>query len=122
MFPLFCFNDVDAELWEEDPAELIRKESDILEDFWDPRLTGMNLLFDLMKLRKSEYLHLVAGYCTEILNTYQKCTDNPRSEHLARQKDGALVVIGNLLGRFIKVALCKLFRLLPFVSWQFHLY
>lgn len=103
MFPLFCYNDTDAELWEEDPAELIRKESDLLEDFWDPRLTGMNLLLDLMQLRSSEYLHLVAGHCIGVLNTYQACTDNPKPEHLARQKDGALVVIGNLVGRFQKV-------------------
>ncbi len=40
LFPLFCFNDDDALLWEEDPAEFLRKESDLLEDFWDPRLTG----------------------------------------------------------------------------------
>lgn len=103
MFPLFCFNDADAELWEDDPAELIRKESDLLEDFWDPRLTGMNVLLDLMQLRSADYLHLVVTHCIGVLNAYQACPENPRPEHLARQKDGALVVIGNLIGRFEKV-------------------
>jgi hypothetical protein len=103
MFPLFCFNDADAELWENDPAELIRKESDLLEDFWDPRLTGMNVLLDLMQMRSADYLHLVVTHCVGVLNAYHACPENPRPEQLARQKDGALVVIGNLIGRFDKV-------------------
>jgi hypothetical protein len=104
MFPLFCFNDADAELWEDDPAELIRKESDLLDEFWDPRLTGMNLLFDLIKLRSADYLHLVVTHCIGVLNAYQACPQqNPRPEPLARQKDGALVVIGNLIGQLEEV-------------------
>ena len=33
-FPLMCFSDEDAQLWEEDPHEYIRKGYDILEDMY----------------------------------------------------------------------------------------
>ena len=36
-FPELCFNAEDAELWEEDPHEYVRKGYDIIEDMYSPR-------------------------------------------------------------------------------------
>ena len=37
VFPLLCFSERDASLWDEDPTEYVRKEFDVIEDFYSPR-------------------------------------------------------------------------------------
>jgi hypothetical protein len=90
-FPLFCFTDEDAETWATDPAEFLRKETgafvqycvtylvisvctDFLEDFWDPRLTSLNVVFDLIKLRSVQYLHILAAHALGVLQTCVFCS------------------------------------------------
>lgn len=51
VFPILCFDDDDAELWEDDPQEYIRKGYDIIEEMYNPRTAAMNMLHEVCKVR-----------------------------------------------------------------------
>ena len=36
LFPLLCFSERDQKQWDEDPVEYVRKEFDVIEDFYNP--------------------------------------------------------------------------------------
>ncbi|KAL6058791.1 putative importin-7 [Balamuthia mandrillaris] len=99
LFPLFCYNEQDDRIWQEDPAEILRKESSLTDDFWDPRIVAMNFVLDLIALRGKSYLPVVAGHAIEVLKNYQQAAPEQRN---LREKDGALYVLGNLCAKLIK--------------------
>lgn len=43
-FPLMCFNDDDKELWEEDPAEYIRKGYDAIEELYSEKNAAISFM------------------------------------------------------------------------------
>ena len=47
--PITFYSDADAELWETDPHEYVRKTYDPMEDFTDPRMAAAELVCDLPK-------------------------------------------------------------------------
>ena len=92
MLPLLSFSERDAELWEDDPHEFVRKEFDMIEDFYSPRTAATNLLTALIKKRGKDCLHGIVTKCSETLARSQSTPD----ASLARMKDGALLAIGTL--------------------------
>ena len=92
MLPLLSFSEKDSELWEEDPHEYVRKEFDMIEDFYSPRTAATNLLTALTKKRGKDCLHGIVATCSETLARAQGTADPA----LARLKDGALLAIGTL--------------------------
>lgn len=40
VFPQLCFSQAELELWREEPAEFVRKELDVLEEFYSPKVRG----------------------------------------------------------------------------------
>ncbi|KFM27576.1 Importin-7, partial [Auxenochlorella protothecoides] len=51
IFPMLCFSESDAELWQENPHEYIRKGYDIIEDLHSTKTAAMNFLLELCKSR-----------------------------------------------------------------------
>eukprot|EP01087_Luapelamoeba_hula_P007288 TRINITY_DN1779_c0_g1_i1.p1 TRINITY_DN1779_c0_g1~~TRINITY_DN1779_c0_g1_i1.p1 ORF type:complete len:1013 (+),score=139.46 TRINITY_DN1779_c0_g1_i1:120-3158(+) len=94
--PLFYFTQKDQELWNDDPAEFLRQDSDIIEDWWDPRLTAINLVIDLIGLRGEIHLNTIALHCLSILQQYSQTDPAQRN---VGAKDGALTILGNLCGK-----------------------
>lgn len=92
LLPLLSFSARDAELWEDDPHEYVRKEFDMVEDFYSPRTAATNLLGSLSAKRAKDCLHGIVTTCSQVLTRAQGTTD----PSLARLKDGALLAVGSL--------------------------
>eukprot|EP01027_Heterolobosea_sp_BB2_P018517 GEZU01026071.1.p1 GENE.GEZU01026071.1~~GEZU01026071.1.p1 ORF type:complete len:466 (+),score=107.20 GEZU01026071.1:3-1400(+) len=93
IFPHLCFDDKDAEMWNDDPHEYVRKSFDIIEEFYSPKTAAVNLLFDLAGVRAKDTLAPFLGFATRVLNEY---LSSPPQSRNARAKDGALYAIGSL--------------------------
>lgn len=95
VFPYLCFSDEDAELWESDPMEYVRKQTDIGEDFTSPRMAAMNLLSQLSELRpKNTVFPFVTHLVSAVFEPYRQTPPGaPGREGLARQKVGAMQVL-----------------------------
>ena len=53
VFPMLCFNNGDAEIWEDDAVEYVRKKTDPMEDFKSPQHAASNLLMTLVRDRST---------------------------------------------------------------------
>lgn len=95
VFPLLCFDDEDAELWEDDPQEYIRKGYDIMEDIYSTKTAAMNFLHELCKARAKGNLDMLMAHLVGVLNEYQAAHPGAPVA-LARKMDGALLAIGTL--------------------------
>lgn len=93
VFPLMCFSEEDAELWNEDPHEYVRKGYDIIEDMYSPRTAAVTLMGELVRLRGKDNLPKLLMFLVNILMTYAAA---PPESKPVRQKDGALLAIGSL--------------------------
>eukprot|EP00698_Gefionella_okellyi_P015174 TRINITY_DN4277_c0_g1_i1.p1 TRINITY_DN4277_c0_g1~~TRINITY_DN4277_c0_g1_i1.p1 ORF type:complete len:911 (-),score=249.25 TRINITY_DN4277_c0_g1_i1:513-3209(-) len=93
LFPLMCFDDSDAELWNEDPIEYVRKLFDVIEDYYSARVAACNLLTDLVSLRTTIVLDRVMGFMSQVL---QKYSSLPVGQRNFREKEGALFAIGTV--------------------------
>jgi len=103
VFPLLCFSDRDAMLWEEDPVEFVRKEFDVIEDFYSPRTAAVNVLLGMAKDRSKDTVLPLVQFCSEVLRQALNSSD----VELLRRKDGALVMLGALHERLTHKAKYK---------------
>ena len=69
IYPPLCFSNDDAELWEDDPLEFVRRSFDIVEDFYSPRAGAQRLLVSLAEKRAKDCLHGFVVACSNILGT-----------------------------------------------------
>lgn len=92
-FPLLCFTPADAELWEEDPQEYIRKGYDILEDMYSPRTAAMSFITQLVR-KRPEQLHPFLAFLVSVLHRCSPGT--PPEGRPYEQLDGALFALGAL--------------------------
>eukprot|EP01089_Gocevia_fonbrunei_P001110 TRINITY_DN11052_c0_g2_i1.p1 TRINITY_DN11052_c0_g2~~TRINITY_DN11052_c0_g2_i1.p1 ORF type:complete len:716 (-),score=191.12 TRINITY_DN11052_c0_g2_i1:200-2140(-) len=101
-------------MWDEDPGDYLKRECDFLDDFWDPRMTGTQLLVDLVTYRGKHHLSVIAEHCATMLNGYDVKKEQLKNSgqsgegdsellELARRKEGAFVVLGNLCGKLKKL-------------------
>ena len=93
VFPLLCHNAEDAELWENDPHEYIRKGYDIIEDMYSPRTAAMNFLCELCSKRTKDNMPKVMGFLVQILT---RCAETPAAQQPHAELGGALHAIGSL--------------------------
>ncbi|MEW5303971.1 MAG: hypothetical protein WDW36_006614 [Sanguina aurantia] len=93
-FPMMCFDEQDQELWDDDPAEFIRKGYDLLEDMYSPKTAAANLAHDLCT-KKRMHLDKFMGFVVGVFASYQRsnAAGNLTQED-ARRIDGALLAIG----------------------------
>ena len=98
VFPVLCFSDHDAELWEEDPHEYIRKGYDIIEDMYSPRTAAVNFMLEMARLRARDNNNLDAflGFVVSELMRYSQA---PAGAGEPRRKDGAMLAVGSLCAK-----------------------
>ena len=98
IFPALCFNKEDAELWEEDPNEFVRRGFDFVADFFSPKTAAQRLLKTLAEKRAKDCLHGMVVACSSVLQSSLDSTD----QAMLMQKDGALLAIGSLAKQLTK--------------------
>ncbi|XP_043239281.1 importin-7-like isoform X2 [Amphibalanus amphitrite] len=86
IFPVMCFSDADASMWEDDPYEFIRVKYDPMEDSVSPAISAASLLNSVAKKRK-DMLRDTMMFVVQVLTS---------SETTPRQKDGILHLVGSI--------------------------
>ncbi|XP_046688941.1 LOW QUALITY PROTEIN: importin-7-like, partial [Homalodisca vitripennis] len=97
LFPLMSYSDSDEELWNSDPHDYIRVKFDIFEDFVSPASAAQTLLHSACKKRK-DMLQETMQFILQVLTAVNAD---------AKQKDGALHMVGSLADILLKKALYK---------------
>jgi importin-7 len=92
-FPTMCLTEDDVDLFENDPHEFVHRQNSPLADFYDPRMSAITLVTDLVKHRGQDVTQNLLGRMTEILKRYAASPPETRS-HI--EKDGALLTFGSL--------------------------
>ena len=88
-----CLVQDDIELFENDPHEFVQRQNSPLADFYDPRMSAITLVTDLVKHRGQDVTQNLLGRMTEILNRYAAAPAESKN-HI--EKDGALLMFGSL--------------------------
>jgi hypothetical protein len=92
-FPTMCLQQADVDVFENDPVEFVHKQNSPLADFYDPRMSAITLVTDLVKHRGQDVTHNLLGRMTEILQRYTAAAPDQKN-HI--EKDGALLMFGSL--------------------------
>lgn len=92
-FPTMCLDKEDIVCFENDPVEFVHKQNSPLADFYDPRMSAVTLVTDLVKHRGQDVTQNLLGRMTEILQRYA-AAPNDQKNHV--EKDGALLTFGSL--------------------------
>ncbi|KAF9361062.1 hypothetical protein BGX26_006150 [Mortierella sp. AD094] len=92
VFPQLCFTEADETLWVDDAVEYVHAKVDRLEDFTSPSTAAVNFMTVMARYRKNAFMQILA-LANAVL---QKYSEAPAEAKNPREKDGALVVIGNL--------------------------
>ena len=94
ILPFLCFSEADKELWDEDPAEFVRKENDYMGEVYDPRTAAQTFLTSLIQKKGKDCLDNTMQFLVQGLTTYAMQSD-PAQKNYAF-KDGALFAIGSI--------------------------
>ena len=62
ILPFLCFSKADNELWDEDPAEFVRKENDYMGEVYDPRTAAQTFLTSLIQKKAKDCLDNTMQY------------------------------------------------------------
>eukprot|EP00957_Ditylum_brightwellii_P057061 4324632-Ditylum_brightwellii.AAC.1 len=92
-FPTMCLTAEDIEQFENDPHEFVHKQNSPLADFYDPRMSAITLVTDLVKHRGKDVTQPLLSFLTEIIQRYGSSEDAAKN-HV--EKDGALLAFGSL--------------------------
>jgi len=92
-FPTMCLHEEDIECFENDPVEFVHKQNSPLADFYDPRMSAITLVTDLVKHRGQDVTQNLLGRMTGIIQRYMAASPDQKN-HI--EKDGALLTFGSL--------------------------
>jgi hypothetical protein len=92
-FPTMCLTPEDIAVFENDPVEFVHKASSPLADFYDPRMSAITLVTDLVKHRGQDVTQNLLSRMNEILQRYTAAAPDQKN-HV--EKDGALLTFGSL--------------------------
>lgn len=111
IFPYLCYSEEDADLWEVDPVDYVRKQTDIAEDYTSPRMAATSLLSQLGELRpKNTVLPFMTHLVSTVLEPYlASAVGTPERAALARQKVGAMLALNACKLRLMKNDLAATF-------------
>ncbi|KAK7203628.1 putative nonsense-mediated mRNA decay protein [Myxozyma melibiosi] len=93
IFPLLCLSTEDMELFEDDPVEYIHKRLDIFDENPTPDVTATNFLITLAERRRKSTFNNILSFINGVVVAQEA---NVNDETLARQKEGALRMMGSL--------------------------
>ena len=91
-FPILCQSDEDIELFDSDPPEYLHRKLNFYEEVSAPDVAATNLLVSLTKSRKKQTFSIL-NFVNGVVNKYESAPDNQKN---AREKEGALRMIGTL--------------------------
>uniref|UniRef100_U5EWH1 Putative nuclear transport receptor ranbp7/ranbp8 importin beta superfamily n=1 Tax=Corethrella appendiculata TaxID=1370023 RepID=U5EWH1_9DIPT len=97
IFPLMVYSDTDEELWDTDPIEYIRQKFDVFDDYTTPVPAAETLLHHGCKTRK--------GILPQVMQVIMQIINTPNID--AKQKDGALHMVGTLADVLLKKKVFK---------------
>lgn len=92
-FPTMCLNQDDIDCFDNDPVEFVHKQNSPLADFYDPRMSAITLVTDLVKHRGQDVTQNLLRRMTEIIQRYMTAPPEQKN-HI--EKDGALLTFGSL--------------------------
>ena len=92
IFPILCQSNDDLELFETDPQEYVHRKLNMYEEVSAPDVAAASFLVTLTKSRKKQTFTIV-NFVNGIVNKYESA---PEGEKDAREKEGALRMIGTL--------------------------
>lgn len=110
LFPLLCYTEEDKELFEDDPAEYVRKKFDPIEDFESVQTAASRCIVNLIKERRKDSYMMVLQFVNNILVNHSKdapkldgalCILRSVSEILMEDKTGMKNQIGTILLQFV---------------------
>ena len=92
LFPILCQSDEDIELFDADPAEYLHRKLNFNEEVSAPDVAATNFLVTLTKSRKKQ-TYAVLSFVDGVVKKYESAPDDQKN---AREKEGALRMIGTL--------------------------
>ncbi len=92
LFPILCQSDEDIELFDSDPPEYLHRKLNFYEEVSAPDVAATNFLVSLTKSRKKQTYSILA-FVNGIVTKYEEAPDEQKN---AREKEGALRMIGTL--------------------------
>eukprot|EP01096_Ripella_sp_DP13-Kostka_P013408 TRINITY_DN5818_c1_g2_i1.p1 TRINITY_DN5818_c1_g2~~TRINITY_DN5818_c1_g2_i1.p1 ORF type:complete len:1065 (+),score=579.29 TRINITY_DN5818_c1_g2_i1:36-3197(+) len=92
LFPVFCCTEDDVIMFDEDPQEYVRRESDIGEEYYDPISTAESVMLEIIRLRGTKkYLPPFVQFLEQQLAIY-----NSNPQQYFNLKFGVLDALENL--------------------------
>ena len=92
VFPILCQSDEDLELFETDPQEYVHRKLNYYEEVSAPDIAATSFLVSLTKSRKKQTFTIL-NFVNGIVTRYETA---PADQKNAREKEGALRMIGTL--------------------------
>lgn len=92
LFPVLCQSDADLEQFDEEPAEYLHRKLNFYEEVSAPDVAATNFLVTLTKARRKQTFEILT-FINNIVNRYEAAPDDQKN---AREKEGALRMIGTL--------------------------
>jgi hypothetical protein len=97
--PAACFDDADAALWVDDPAEYVRRGNDVLAELTCPKHAAVGFVVDACRTRASTALApTMAALGAVLADLAAAASAGAVPVPLARRADGALLLVGALSG------------------------
>ncbi|KAL8452421.1 hypothetical protein Emag_002389 [Eimeria magna] len=98
--PLMHYSIEDAEIWETEPIELIRRQNDPLEAFSQPREAAIEFVKSLVRYRAKDFLEPMYLTVHRVCAEFQEALkNNCLTEAICQAKDGVLVLAGAVCER-----------------------
>ena len=94
ILPFLCFSPGDRQLWDEDPAEFVRQDNDLMGEIYDPRTSAETFLTSLISKKGKDCLDMTMQYLLQGLTTYALQSDPAQKDYPF--KDGALMAVGSI--------------------------
>ena len=92
LFPILCQSDEDIDLFDSDPPEYLHRKLNFYEEVSAPDVAATNFLVSLTKSRK-KLTFTILTFVNNVVNKYEASPDDQKD---AREKEGALRMIGTL--------------------------
>ncbi|KAG0308818.1 hypothetical protein BGZ98_006751 [Dissophora globulifera] len=98
VLPQLCFSEADEAMWVDDPVEYVHSRVDKLEDFTSASTAAINFMATMARYRQNAFMQTLT-LANAVLQKYQEA---PAESKNPREKDGALVMIGNLASLILR--------------------
>eukprot|EP00979_Chaetoceros_neogracilis_P016432 scaffold8025_cov188-Chaetoceros_neogracile.AAC.2 len=92
-FPTICLSPEDIELFENDPHEFVHRQNSPLADFYDPRMSAITLITNIVKHRGKDVTPRLLAFLQDNLQRYATSSNETKNP---KEKDGTLLVLGSL--------------------------